>query len=65
MELDRLAAQVYGHSLILQLSSVSSNDSGHYLCRIDDDSGGRLTSHMILKVDGKLARVVAVVLFLV
>ena len=62
MELADLAEQVYGHSLILQLSSVSSNDSGHYLCRIDDDSGGRLTSHMSLKVEGKLER--AVVLFL-
>lgn len=45
--------QIFSHSLILQLTTSSANDSGNYVCRIDDDSGGRLVSHMILKVDGK------------
>lgn len=54
VEIENLADKVYDHSLIIQLSATSANDSGHYLCRIDDESGGRLTSHMSLKVDGEL-----------
>lgn len=53
VEIENLIEHSYSNSLILQLSAASSNDSGHYVCRIDDDTGGRLVSHMTLKVDGK------------
>ena len=50
MEIENNSEQIYDHSLIFQLSST---DSGNYACRIDDESGGRMTSQMSLKVDGK------------
>ena len=53
VEIVNLPEHSFSHSLILPLSASSANDSGHYVCRIDDDSGGRFFSHMIMKVDGK------------
>jgi hypothetical protein len=54
IEIDHISEQIYNNSLILQLSPTSSNDSGNYACRIDDELGGRMTSLMSLKVDRKL-----------
>ena len=48
-----ISQKIYNNSLILQLSQTSSNDSGNYACRIDDESGGYMTSLMSLKVDRK------------
>jgi hypothetical protein len=42
---------MYHNSLIFQLSS---NDSGIYMCQVNDESIGRMTSMMLLKVNGKL-----------
>ena len=46
--------QIYDHSLVLALEQSAANDSGHYTCRIDDESGGRITSHMSLRIEGEL-----------
>ncbi|UJR35713.1 hypothetical protein I4U23_028463 [Adineta vaga] len=51
IEMIDISKQVYNSSLILQLSNTSSNDSGNYACRIDDESSGRIISSMSLKVD--------------
>jgi hypothetical protein len=48
--------QIYDHSLILPLEQAVANDSGHYICRIDDESGGRITSHMSLRIESELFR---------
>ena len=53
VEIENLSEKIYHNSLILRLSQASANDSGNYVCRIDDESGGRLTSSMFLKVDRK------------
>ncbi len=53
IEIPNISEQIYNNSLMLQLSNTSSNDSGNYACRIDDESGGRMTSSMSLKVDRK------------
>ncbi len=53
IEIENISKKLYNHSLILQLSSTSANDSGNYACRIDDETGGRMTSSMSLKVDRK------------
>jgi len=50
-EIENISEKIYNHSLILQLSNTSINDSGNYACRIDDESGGRMISSMSLKVD--------------
>jgi hypothetical protein len=50
MEID----QIYKNSLILQLLHSSLNDTGSYACRVDDESGGRITSLMSLKIDRML-----------
>ncbi|CAF3429449.1 unnamed protein product [Rotaria socialis] len=50
VEMENITERLYNHSLILQLSRISSNDSDNYACRIDDDSGGRMISSMSLKV---------------
>ncbi len=54
IEMTDISERIYNNSLILQLSKTSSNDSGSYACRIDDESSGRITSLMSLKVDRKL-----------
>jgi len=51
IELDNFQEKIYHNSLILQ---VSSNDSGIYTCQINDESIGRITSMMSLKVNRKL-----------
>ena len=53
VEIENISDKLYNHSLMLQLSQTSSNDSGIYVCRIDDETGGRMTSSMSLKVDRK------------
>ncbi len=53
IEIEHISEKIYNNSLILQLSQTSANDSGNYACRIDDESGGRMTSLMSLKVDRK------------
>jgi len=54
IEIDNIQEKIYNNSLILQLSSSSSNDSGNYACRVDDESIGRMTSVISLQVNGKL-----------
>ena len=53
IEIENIAEKIYNNSLIVQLSQTSANESGNYVCRIDDESGGRLTSSMFLKIDRK------------
>ncbi|CAF0794841.1 unnamed protein product [Rotaria sordida] len=51
IEIENISERLYNNSLILQLSHILSNDSGSYACRIDDESSGRMTSSMSLKVN--------------
>ncbi|CAF2527441.1 unnamed protein product [Rotaria sp. Silwood2] len=51
IEIENISEKLYNNSLILQLSHISSNDSGNYACRIDDELSGRLISSMSLKVN--------------
>jgi hypothetical protein len=51
IKLDNFQEKIYHNSLILQ---ASSNDSGIYTCQINDESIGRITSMMSLKVNRKL-----------
>lgn len=53
IEIENIAEKIYNNSLIVQLSQTSANESGNYVCRIDEESGGRLTSSMFLKIDRK------------
>ena len=41
IEMENSSEKIYNHSLMLQLSQTSTNDSGIYSCRVDDESGGR------------------------
>ncbi len=51
IEMKDIEDKIYQNSLILQLSS---DDSGIYTCQIDDESIGRMTSMLSLKVNRKL-----------
>lgn len=52
VEIENLIQKTYDNSLLIESATVT--DSGHYICRIDDEFGSRLTSHMTLDVDGKV-----------
>ena len=54
IEIDHLSTKIYNNSLLLQLSNTSSNDSGNYICRVDDETNGRMVSSMFLKVNRML-----------
>ncbi|CAF0823910.1 unnamed protein product [Rotaria sp. Silwood1] len=49
IELNNIEEKLYNNSLIVQLSS--STDSGNYVCQIDDEIIGRMTSYISLKVN--------------
>jgi hypothetical protein len=54
IEIDNIQEKIYQNSLIFQLSSLSSNDSGIYICQVNDELIGRMTSMMSLEVNGML-----------
>lgn len=60
IEISNLLEKIYNNSLILQLSKISTNDSGNYACRIDDESGGHMISVMYLKVDRKCKLILSI-----
>ncbi len=51
IQMNNIEDKIYQNSLILQLSS---DDSGIYTCQVDDESIGRITSILSLKVNCKL-----------
>ncbi|CAF3435968.1 unnamed protein product [Rotaria socialis] len=48
-EIAAVEEKIYNNSLIFEISS--SKDSGNYVCQIDDESIGRMTSTMTVKVN--------------
>ena len=55
VQLNDIQNKIYHNSLIFELSSLSStNDLDYYVCQIQDELIGRITSRILLKVNGKL-----------
>ncbi|CAF1446454.1 unnamed protein product [Adineta steineri] len=51
IEISNLKQNMYNNSFIIQLSTPLSNESGNYICHVDDESIGRMTSMISLKVN--------------